>query len=219
MHIRLKTLLLLVSPLLLVVAAAYIQWGTVGLPQVSIGLAVKFCNGHRALRLSGLAAHHPLRQLSVPDPAHPQRPANPRGSSPAVLERPLHARHRVAPAHAGRGAQRPRLDGKRRLPSPLSLDWPARLPAHRRHGAALALPERACSGWATAWSSWCCYLAQASGSAWCRPPGRSCPTPGPSSSTTPLSICHRSQTASTTTTRCSSSRTSVSCSSWPPWRC
>ena len=32
MHIRLKTLLLLVSPLLLLVAAAYIQWGTVGLP-------------------------------------------------------------------------------------------------------------------------------------------------------------------------------------------
>jgi sulfoxide reductase catalytic subunit YedY len=34
MHIRLKTLLLLVSPLLLVVAAAYIQWGTIGLPTV-----------------------------------------------------------------------------------------------------------------------------------------------------------------------------------------
>ena len=34
MHIRLKTLLLLVSPLLLLVAAAYIQWGTVGLPPV-----------------------------------------------------------------------------------------------------------------------------------------------------------------------------------------
>ena len=32
MRIRLKTLLLLVSPLLLVVAAAYIQWGTFGLP-------------------------------------------------------------------------------------------------------------------------------------------------------------------------------------------
>lgn len=32
MHIRLKILLLLVSPLLLSVAAAYIQWGTVGLP-------------------------------------------------------------------------------------------------------------------------------------------------------------------------------------------
>ena len=37
MHIRLKTLLLLVSPLLLVVAAAYIQWGTVGLPALSTG--------------------------------------------------------------------------------------------------------------------------------------------------------------------------------------
>ena len=35
MHIRLKTLLVLVSPLLLLVAAAYIQWGTVGLPPVS----------------------------------------------------------------------------------------------------------------------------------------------------------------------------------------
>ena len=32
MHIRLKSLLLLVSPLLLLVAAAYIQWGTAGLP-------------------------------------------------------------------------------------------------------------------------------------------------------------------------------------------
>jgi thiosulfate reductase cytochrome b subunit len=35
MHIRRKTLLLLVSPLLLLLAAAYIQWGTVGLPLVS----------------------------------------------------------------------------------------------------------------------------------------------------------------------------------------
>ena len=42
--------------------------------------------------------------------------------------------------------------------------------------------------------------APASGSAWCRPPGRSCPTPGPSSSTTPRSTCRRSRTASTATT-------------------
>jgi thiosulfate reductase cytochrome b subunit len=35
MHIRLKTLLLLVSPPLLLVAAAYIQWGTVGLPRLA----------------------------------------------------------------------------------------------------------------------------------------------------------------------------------------
>ena len=72
----------------------------------------------------------------------PQRPANPHGPSPAVLERPLHARHRVAPAHAGRGAQGPRLDGQGRLPLPLALDRPARLPAHGRHGPALALPQR-----------------------------------------------------------------------------
>ena len=32
MRIRLKTLLLLVSPLILLFAAAYIQWGIVGLP-------------------------------------------------------------------------------------------------------------------------------------------------------------------------------------------
>lgn len=37
MRIRLKTLLLLVSPLLLLVAAAYVQWGTVGLPALAAG--------------------------------------------------------------------------------------------------------------------------------------------------------------------------------------
>ena len=35
MHIRLKTLLFLVSPPLLLVAAAYIQWGAVGLPALA----------------------------------------------------------------------------------------------------------------------------------------------------------------------------------------
>jgi len=34
MHLRLRTLLALTSPLLLLVAAAYIQWGSVGLPPV-----------------------------------------------------------------------------------------------------------------------------------------------------------------------------------------
>lgn len=37
MHIRLKTLLLLVTPLLLLVAGAYIRWGTVGLPAPPTG--------------------------------------------------------------------------------------------------------------------------------------------------------------------------------------
>ncbi len=40
MHIRLKTLLLLISPVLLLVAAAYIQWGTVGLPLIAFPTAV-----------------------------------------------------------------------------------------------------------------------------------------------------------------------------------
>ena len=37
MHLRLKTFLLIVSPLLLVVATAYVQWGTVGLPTLTTG--------------------------------------------------------------------------------------------------------------------------------------------------------------------------------------
>ena len=51
-----------------------------------------------------------------------------------------------------------------------------------------------------------------------RPPGRSSPTPGPSSSTTPRSTCRRSRTASTTTTPSSNLRTSGWCSSWRRWR-
>ena len=175
-------------------------------------------NGGRALRLSGLAAHHPLRQLPVPGPAHPQRPADPHGSSPAVLERPLHPRDGVAPAHAGRGAEGPCVDGQGRLPLPLALDRPARLPAHHRHGPALALPQRAVLGGQRRGLRGSAVRAPTSGSVWCPTPGRSCPTPGPSSSTTPRSTCRRSRTASTTTTRSSSSRTSGWCSSWRRWR-
>ena len=40
MRISLKTLLLLVSPLLLMVAAAYLQWGTVGLPVLAAASAL-----------------------------------------------------------------------------------------------------------------------------------------------------------------------------------
>jgi sulfoxide reductase catalytic subunit YedY len=36
MHVRLRTFLLLVSPLLLSIAAAYVQWGTVGLPALPL---------------------------------------------------------------------------------------------------------------------------------------------------------------------------------------
>src|SRR5512143_2332930 len=40
MRIRLKTLLLLISPLLLLLGAAYIQWGTVGIPPVSTATVI-----------------------------------------------------------------------------------------------------------------------------------------------------------------------------------
>src|SRR5690348_17968551 len=40
MHVRSNTALLLVSPLLLLVAAAYIQWGMFGLPSVSSSLTL-----------------------------------------------------------------------------------------------------------------------------------------------------------------------------------
>src|SRR5471032_3083122 len=40
MHVRPKTLLMLVSPLLLIVAAAYIQWGTAGLPTLATNSAM-----------------------------------------------------------------------------------------------------------------------------------------------------------------------------------
>ena len=40
----------------------------------------------------------------------------------------------------------PGLDGQGRRPLPLALDRPARLPAHHRHGPALALPQRAVLG-------------------------------------------------------------------------
>jgi hypothetical protein len=38
MHISLKILLLLVSPLLILVTAAYIQWGTIGRPMLATSL-------------------------------------------------------------------------------------------------------------------------------------------------------------------------------------
>jgi hypothetical protein len=42
MRVRLTTLLALASPLLLMVAAAYVQWGMAGLPVVSPGPMITF---------------------------------------------------------------------------------------------------------------------------------------------------------------------------------
>ena len=208
MRIRPKLLLLLVSPFLLLVAAAYIQWGVAGLPRLSSSPAIV----ERAAGPAGFPAWlritHYVNFLFLILLV--------RSGLQILMDHPrlywnVHCTPGtgVAPADAGRGAQGPRVDGQGRLPLPLSLDRPARLPAHRRHGAALALPQRAVLGGQRPRLRRCCCSARASGGGWCRRPGRSCPMPGPSSSTTPLSTCRRSRTASTTTTRSSSSRTSA----------
>ena len=69
---RLATILMIVSPfVLLPVAAAYVQWGVLGLPALPPGPATTPETASGAVRLPGLAPHHPLRQLPVPDPTHP----------------------------------------------------------------------------------------------------------------------------------------------------
>jgi hypothetical protein len=78
MRISLKTLLPLLTPFVLLVAAAYIQWATIGLPMVS-------ADSYRASEAAEA----------------PQRFANSNGPSAPVLERPLHARHGVVTDDAG----------------------------------------------------------------------------------------------------------------------
>jgi hypothetical protein len=51
MHVRLKTLQLLISPLLLLLAAAYIQWGTVGGHHLSQRRSSDWIVGVRRVRL------------------------------------------------------------------------------------------------------------------------------------------------------------------------
>ena len=64
MRISLRTLLFLISLPLLLIAAAHIQWGVVGLPTVPTPLqTLETLNAARWF--SGLAADHPLRQFLV----------------------------------------------------------------------------------------------------------------------------------------------------------
>ena len=142
MRIRPKTLLLLLSPVLLLVAAAYIQWGAAGLPRLTSGPAltpetaagpVGFPAWLRITHYVNflfliLLIRSGLQILMD----HPR----------LYWQRPLHSRNRVAPVDAGRGAPGPRVDGQGRLPPPFALDRPARLSPHGRNGPALAFPQR-----------------------------------------------------------------------------
>ena len=102
-RVRLRPFLLLVFSLLLVLAAAYIQWGTVGLPALPLSRALTPAIAAEPYGFPAwLRITHYVNFLFLVLLIR-QRPANPRGPSPAVLEPSLHPRHRVAPAHAGGG--------------------------------------------------------------------------------------------------------------------
>ena len=219
MRKRLATILMIVSPfVVLPVAAAYVQWGVVGLPALPPGPALT-----------------------------PETAAGPYGF-PAWLRITHYVNFLFLVLLIRSGLQilmdHPRLywnvhctpntEWVRFTPIEVPTDrvWNAKddarplspwigLPGYRhthRHGPALALPQRLVLGRQRRRLRGPAVRHRASGNAWCRPPGGSCPTPGPSSSTTPPSTCRRSRTASTATTRSSSWRTSRRCSSWPPWR-
>jgi hypothetical protein len=91
MRIRFTTLLLLVAPFLLLVAAAYIQWDVVGLPALPPipSLTPATAPQPHGFPAWGRITHY----VNFPDSAHPQRPANTYGSSPALVD--LQGRRRL----------------------------------------------------------------------------------------------------------------------------
>src|SRR6266536_3101194 len=218
MHIRLKTLLLLVSPLFLLVATAYVQWGTVSIPALPPNrvftpeTAVEPYGFPAWLRITHyvnflfliLLVRSGLQILAD----HPRLYWN-------VHCTPGTEWLRLTPVEVPKDRVWTAKDDSRYLSPWIGLPGYRHTVGMARHWHFLSVLFWV---WATAWSSWSCCLAWGNGSVWYQCPGKSCPTPGPSSSTTPPSTCRRSQTASTATTRCSNWRTSESCSSWPPWR-
>jgi hypothetical protein len=68
--------------------------------------------GRRTARFSHLATHHALRQFSVFDAPHSQRPPDPHGPSAALLESALHSRNRVVAVDPDCGADRPHVNGQ-----------------------------------------------------------------------------------------------------------
>jgi len=88
--------------------------------------------------VSLMDSFYPLHQFLFHNLTDPQWPANFCRPSPTLLECSLHSRDGVASVHAGRGAERSRLDRQGRLAVPFSVDRPAGLPAYRWHGSTLA---------------------------------------------------------------------------------
>ena len=103
MRIRLKTLRPLVSPLLLLVAAAYVEWGTVGFalvagPQLTPETAVAPFGFPAWLRMTYYVNFLFLILLVRSGLQIPR-------ALPPYWNVRLHPRHRVAPAHTSRSAE------------------------------------------------------------------------------------------------------------------
>ena len=147
MRKRLETILMIVSPfVVLPVVAAYVQWAAVGLPALPPGPA---STPETAAGPYGFPAWlrvtHYVNFLFIILLI--------RSGLQILMDHPrlywnVHCTPgtewlRLTPIEVPHG---PRLDGQGRFPLPLALDRPARLPAHHRHGPALALPQRAVLG-------------------------------------------------------------------------
>ena len=213
MRINRKVLLLLVSPLLLLVAAAYIQWGVAGLPSVPAPWHSAEPSGFPAwLRITHyvnflfliLLIRSGLQILMD----HPRLYWN-------VHCTPGTEWLRLTPVEVPKDRVWTAKDDSRYLSPWIGLPGYRHTIGMARHWHFLSVLFWVGNGAGLRGPAVRHRAVEAPGA---RPPGRSCPTPGPSSSTTPPSTCRRSRTASTTTTPSSNWRTSGSCSSWPRWR-
>src|SRR6266511_178523 len=215
MHIRLKTLLLLVSPLFLLVATAYVQWGTVSIPALPPNrvftpeTAVEPYGFPAWLRITHyvnflfliLLVRSGLQILAD----HPRLYWN-------VHCTPGTEWLRLTPVEVPKDRVWTAKDDSRYLSPWIGLPGYRHTVGMARHWHFLSVLFWVGNGlvfvvllfsmgqwqrlvpmsWQIVPDAWAVFVHYAT--------------------------CRRSQTASTATTRCSNWRTSESCSSWPPWR-
>ena len=213
MRITRRAVVLLASPLLILVAAAYLQWGLAGLPSVPAPLHAAEPSGFPAwLRITHyvnflfliLLIRSGLQILMD----HPRLYWN-------VHCTPGTEWLRLTPIEVPKDRLWTAKDDSRHLSPWIGLPGYRHTIGMARHWHFLSVlvlgRERPglCA---------CCCSRPDQWKRLVPAPGRSSPTPGPSSSTTPRSTCRRSRTASTSTTPSSNWRTSAWCSSWRRWR-
>ena len=203
---------MLVSPLLLLVAAAHIQWGVAGLPRLTSSSAILEATAGPVGFPAWLRITHYVNFLFLillirsglqilMD--HPRLYGN-------VHCTPGTEWLRLTPVEVPRDRVWTAKDDSRHLSPWIGLPGYRHTVGMARHWHFLSVLFWVGNGLVFV----VLLFGTGSGSAWCRRPGGSCPRPGRSSSTTPLFTCRRSQMASSTTTPSSNSRTSRWCSSW-----